>query len=265
IDPNNPPWGLAAGVLTWLGSVVLLFIVPAFFMIIYVIYYNVTHGNAGEGLDQTAVFFIAALATLPAHVLTFAGVWAVVTRFGKLPFWSWLGWGWSKRFGFWTSIGVGVLLLVAGLGFVQVFKGEPTELDKLIQSSMASRITLALLAATTAPLVEELVYRGVLYPVCQRAVGMFWAVVIVSTLFVAPHILQYYNNLGVILVISFLSVCLTLVRARTGKLLPCFVIHLVFNGVQSVLILLEPYMREAAPDVEHKAPAALVHFIQHLF
>jgi len=188
----------------------------------------------------------------------------VVTRFGRLPFWSVLGWGWSKRFGFWTSIGVGVLLLVAGLGFVQVFKGEPTQLDKLIQSSMASRITLALLAATTAPLVEELVYRGVLYPVFQRAVGMFWAVVIVSILFVAPHVLQYYNNLGVILVITVLSVCLTLVRARTGKLLPCVVIHMVFNGIQSALILLEPY-REVVPDVEHKAPAALAHFIQHLF
>ena len=40
-----------------------------------------------------------------------------------------------------------------------------------------------------------------------------------------------------------LSVVLTLIRARTGRLLPCFVVHLVFNGVQSVIILLEPYIR----------------------
>jgi membrane protease YdiL (CAAX protease family) len=265
-DPDNPPWGVGAAFLTWGGSIVLLFIVPAFFMIVYAVYYSLRYGSAAQALDQTTLLFIAALATIPTHVLTFAGVWAVVTRFGKLPFWKGLGWAWSKRFGFWTSVGLAVLLLGAGLMFMKVFGGDPTDLDKLIQSSMASRITLAVLAATTAPLVEEMVYRGVLYPACRRALGMGWAVAIVSTLFVLPHVLQYYNNLGVIIVISVLSVCLTLVRALTGRLLPCVVMHMVFNGIQSVLILLEPYYQQTVPDVEHKAPAvlALAQFVRHL-
>ena len=267
IDPNNPSWGLGAAFLTWIGSVVLLIVTPLFFTIIYAIYHSLRYGSAAQGLDQTTLLFILALATIPAHVLTFAGVWAVVTRFNKLPFRAGLGLTWSKRFGFWTSAGLAVLLLGAGLLFMKYFGGEPTDIDKLIQSSMAARITLALLAATTAPLVEEMVYRGVLYPACQRAVGMTWAVVIVSILFVLPHVLQYYNNLGVIIVITVLSFCLTLVRARTGKLLPCVVMHMVFNGIQSAIILLEPYLPQTAPDVEQKAPAVLTlaQLVQHLF
>ena len=38
------------------------------------------------------------------------------------------------------------------------------------------------------------------------------------------------------------SFTLTYVRAYTGKLLPSFVIHLVFNGVQSLIIALAPFL-----------------------
>jgi membrane protease YdiL (CAAX protease family) len=42
----------------------------------------------------------------------------------------------------------------------------------------------------------------------------------------------------VILVITILSFTLTIARAVSGKLLPSFIIHFVFNGIQSVLIVL---------------------------
>lgn len=265
-DPDNPPWGVGAALLTWFGSVVLLFVVPILFLVPYAML-RADKLTQGQSLleDKTALF-LAVLSTLPVHLLTLALVWAVVTRFGKLPFWRAVGWSWSERVGFWTSAGIAVLLLAAGLVFTWVAGGEPTELDRLTRSSAATRITIALLAAVTAPLVEELVYRGLLYPALQRTMGKVWAVVLVSLLFTLPHVPQYYNNLAVITVILVLSVTLTLVRAWTGRLLPCFIIHLVFNGIQSVIMLAEPYFQQAAPDVE-KAPAvvALAQFVQHLF
>ncbi|HKR01065.1 MAG TPA: type II CAAX endopeptidase family protein [Pyrinomonadaceae bacterium] len=269
IDPNDPPWGVIAALLTWFGSVVLLYVVPIFFLIPYVMYKGANGGVNPAGLleDKTAIF-LAVLSTLPVHILTLGGVWALVTRFGKRPFWRTLGWSWSRRVGFWTSAGLAVLLLAAGLAFTKLVGGEATDLDKVIQNSAASRITLALLAALTAPLVEELVYRGVLYPAMQRAAGMFWAVLIVAVLFTLPHVPQYMKNIGVIIVVFTLSLTLTLVRAFTGKLLPCFVMHMVFNGIQSVLILVGPYVDQTVPEVEHKAPAlaALVqNFAHHLF
>jgi len=256
IDPDNPPWGAVEGLLTWLGSVVLLLIVPFFLLLPYVLYRNAQPAVPGQLLleDKTALF-LAVISTLPVHLLTFGLVWAVVTRFRKRPFWSALGWSWSRRVGFWTSAGLAILLLAAGLLFTNLAGGEPTEIDRLIQSSTASRFALAILAATTAPLVEELVYRGVLYPALQRTIGMFWAVVGVSILFTLPHIPQYINNVAVIAVVFILSLSLTLVRAFTGKLLPCFIMHLVFNGIQSALIIAGPYIQQEVPEVEQKAPA----------
>ncbi len=81
--------------------------------------------------------------------------------------------------------------------------------------------------------------------------GPVSAVVVVALMFAGPHVPQYWPNFGAILSISLLSVALTVVRARTGRLLPCFVIHLVFNGVQSLIIVLEPYLRAL---VEHYRP-----------
>jgi membrane protease YdiL (CAAX protease family) len=207
--------------------------------------------------DKTALL-LQILSAFPAHLLTLAIAWAVVTHFGKRPFWRTLGFSWSERFGFWTSAGLAVGLLALGLGLTKIIGGEPTQIDQIVNSSLTSRYALAILAATTTPLVEEVVYRGVLYSALQKTAGMLWAIIGVSVLFTLVHVLQYYNNLGVILVISILSVSLTLVRAYTGKLLPCFVMHLIFNGIQSVIIIAESYAPQAVPDVEQKAPALLM-------
>jgi membrane protease YdiL (CAAX protease family) len=270
INPNNPPWGLAAGLLTWAGSVVLLFGMSLLFIIPYIVLRS--PGATQQELqtflttDKTAVL-LQIVSAFPAHLLTLGIVWAVVTRFGKRPFWRTLGFSWSKHVGFWTSAGLAVGLLIFGLLLTKLIGGEPTQIDQIINSSAAARYTLALLAATTAPFVEEVVYRGVLYSALQKAAGMFWAIVGVSVLFTLVHVLQYYNNIGVIIVISLLSISLTLVRAFTGKLLPCFVMHLIFNGIQSVLIIIEPYLPQSVPEVEQKAPAFLMlaHSVRHLF
>jgi membrane protease YdiL (CAAX protease family) len=112
-------------------------------------------------------------------------------------------------------------------------------------------LILAFIAVATAPLMEEMIYRGLLYSALQKISGQWPAVVIVSVMFAGLHVLQYWPNAGVIGSITLLSVVLTVVRARTGRLLPCFVIHLVFNGVQSIIIVIEPYLRSL---LEHWRP-----------
>src|SRR5262249_2974543 len=111
----------------------------------------------------------------------------------------------------------------------------------------------------TAPLVEEMVYRGLLYSAFQKAMGQWGAVVVVASMFAGLHVVQYWPNAAAISSITLLSVVLTMVRARTGRLLPCYVIHLVFNGIQSVIILLEPYIR-AALELWRQHPVSGIHF-----
>ncbi len=250
--------GLA--VATWISSVFLLAIMSVVFVVPYALPRVGTNQEALKQFlltDRTAIF-LQILSAIPAHLLTLCVVWAVVTRLGKRPFWQTLGWSWGGGFGFWSSAALAIALLAMGWALTATFNGGETELDKIISSSNAARYTTAFLATFTAPLVEEMVYRGVLYSALQRIVGTASAVFGVLLLFTLVHVPQYWPNLSVIAVIGLLSIALTIVRAYTDRLLPCFVMHLVFNGVSSIIIIIEPYLLRLVNDHgQQKAEGAL--------
>jgi hypothetical protein len=203
--------------------------------------------------DKTAIF-LQVIAILPAHLFSLALVWAVVTRFGKLSFLASLGLTWSGKLDFWGSVGLGIILCCVGLVLAWLIGGEtPTLLDQIINSSLAARYSLAVLAVFTAPLVEELVYRGVLYSALHRLAGVWPAVIIVLVVFTLIHVPQYQPNVGVIAAVGFLSVSLTIIRAYTGRLLPCVVIHFIFNGIQGMVLVIEPHLPKLAPATEQSA------------
>ncbi len=250
IDPNNPRWGLGGAFLVWVASIILLAIIPLFFLIPYSLQRGLDPGSpeyvnnlAALALTDKTAIFLQVLALLPTHLLTFALVWVLVTRFGQRPFLASLGWGWSGRIRFWRSVGLGVALFLAGTGIANLLGADqPTQLEQIIKSSPAARYLIAALAVLTAPFVEEFIYRGVLYAALQRLVGVSGAVLLVLGLFTLIHVPQYWPNFGVIAAVGMLSVSLTIIRAYTGRLLPCIVIHFVFNGITSILLLIEPYL-----------------------
>jgi len=240
--PPRVELGLA--LLTWFFSVILLLLIPPLFSLPYLIY-RLQHGFplTRENLlaDKTFIFFNI-VGVIPAHVITFAIAWSVVTRFGRFSFWQVIRWDWAPNFRFWKSAGLAIGLLLIGVLILSRFGGEPTDMEKIIMSSRLNACTTAFLATVTAPLVEELVYRGVLYSALQRVLGIGGAVVIAMSLFTIVHVPEYWPNFGVLATILLLSFSLTLVRARTNRLLPCYVIHLVFNGIQSLFIVIGPYL-----------------------
>src|SRR5205085_4793392 len=147
-----------------------------------------------------------------------------------------IGWNWNGPIGLTQSVALAILLFGVSLSLALVFGGKETELERVLDSSRAAALIIAVLAVATAPLVEEIIYRGILYPALRRSAGTMPAVIIVTLLFTIPHVPQYWPNVAVISSITLLSVVLTVVRAYTRSLLPCFVIHIVFNGIQSFLI-----------------------------
>jgi membrane protease YdiL (CAAX protease family) len=147
-------------------------------------------------------------------------------------------------------------LFVVGAFVAKVLGGDkPTQLEQIINSSLLARYMISFLAVGTAPFVEEFVYRGVLYAPLQRLAGVPGAVVIVLALFTLIHVPQYWPNFGVIAAVALLSIVLTLVRAYSGRLLPCIVIHLIFNGIQAVILIIEPHVQPLIPSAERGAPA----------
>jgi len=192
--------------------------------------------------DKTFVLIVVA-GFLPAHVLTLILAWAVASRFGKISPANSLGLSWPRNLRFWKSIGLAFLLFLIAWFITYTIGGQDTELEKILRSSRAAALILAFIAAVTAPLMEEVIYRGILYSALQRVTGAVIAVLLVTSIFAGLHVWQYRQNLGAILAISLLSLVLTILRARTGRLLPCYVVHLVFNGITSVIIVIEPYLK----------------------
>jgi uncharacterized protein len=213
--------------------------------------------------DKTFVFLFV-LGWVPAHLLTLALIWAVATRLGKYSLRQVFGLSSSPDFGIAKSAGLAITLFIASMLLVASFGGQQTDLDRILQSSRAAALTLAVIAVATAPLVEEMIYRGLLYSALQRVIGKWFAVIVVASMFAGLHVVQYWPNFGAISSITLLSVVLTVIRARTGRLLPCFMIHLVFNGVQSLIIVFEPYLRALFEMWRHGATGALTHLPRFL-
>ncbi len=177
VSPDNPPWGILGALGVWILSFLLMLATQLVFLIGYVIYRGVGLNDLAVFItkDPTAIFF-AILSIIPAHLLTLGAAWALVTQFGKHPFFKTLGWEWSKGFTFWRSAFLAVGLLIIGSIIIYFFGGAETQLDKIINSSRATAFTTAFLATATAPLVEEVVYRGILYSAFQRTFGVAPAV-----------------------------------------------------------------------------------------
>lgn len=267
LSPDNPPWSLLGAFLTLLTSIAFLALVPNVFVLPYVAY----HYQNGPAPTEAALLanktfvFLFVTGWLPTHLLTLVLIWAVATRLGKFSFKDVFGFSWPADFGLWKSVGLAISLFIVAMLVSGWFGAQPTDLDRILQSSRAAALMMALIAIATAPLVEEMIYRGVLYSALQRAIGRLFAVIVVAGMFAGLHFWQYRQNIGAILSISLLSVVLTGIRARTGRLLPCFMIHLVFNGIQSIIIVLDPYLRALFEKWQPQVPrGALVNLLRLL-
>jgi uncharacterized protein len=255
IPPKVAWWAAWADVVKafglWVISVVLLVFVPVFVALPYIIYIWAKFGPPSPdalGTDKT-LLFLSVVAVFPTHLLTLLAIWLFVTRRGRQPFWKAVKFEWPQNvgpvIGTLTSLLVAIVLLVLAWLITQFWGGNKTQLDLLIESSLPARFATAFVAVATAPLVEELIYRGVIYPALEKATGMILAIILVSLLFAGVHVIQYFNNLSVIAAITLLSFTLTITRALTGKLLPCFIIHLVFNGIQAIALVLGPFLEKS--------------------
>jgi uncharacterized protein len=190
-------------------------------------------------ITRFAVIF-SLVVTFIMQVAGFVAAWLVVTRVGRRPFWRTLGWGWIPQFKMVHAIGLAFLMFGVAILSERALPHQETDLEKYLKMGMSIRIMVATLAVMTAPLIEEIVYRGVVYSSVEGLMGKGVAVIFVTLLFALVHVPQYWGSVATIAAILSLSFVLTLLRAWTGKLLPCVATHLVFNGIQAVILLLAP-------------------------
>lgn len=243
--PNNPPWSSPLALSVWLASVLFIIILPNLAVFGYVFYRQLDLSDRAALIeflssDPTANV-LQVLAIIPAHILTLIIAWVVVTRFNQFSFRQTLGWEWGG-FNWWKC-----LLILAGIFAVAAvtnyfFPARENDFTRLLKTSQMAVFVVAFLATFFAPVVEEVVYRGILYSAFQRTFNTGVAVLFVTLLFTAVHIPQYAESPSTVFMILVLSLSITLVRVWTDNLLPCIVLHFFINGIQSTLLILEQYV-----------------------
>ena len=98
--------------------------------------------------------------------------------------------------------------------------------------SPRDRIAVMVMAVVVAPVAEEIIFRGFLYPVAKRYLGSLVAVAGTSLLFAVLH-----GHLPSVPALCTLAVCLTLCYERSGTLLVPMIMHAVFNAVSVAAII----------------------------
>ncbi len=93
---------------------------------------------------------------------------------------------------------------------------------------------IAAFAVTLGPLMEELFFRGFLYPVLARRTGMISAVLLTALPFGMMHYLQY-RSWAAVLVITLVGIVLTAVRALTESVAASFIVHVGYNATLMML------------------------------
>lgn len=133
------------------------------------------------------------------------------------------------------------LLLSWGCGRILLWWGIPLEQQDALRwlrdprTSATVRAALALQALFVAPVLEEVLYRGVLLAVVLRNHRTGSAVALVSVLFAAFHL-----QAQVFLPLAAVGVACALALLRTGSLAAAIAMHMAFNTANLVLVLASP-------------------------
>ncbi|MGH9816095.1 MAG: lysostaphin resistance A-like protein [Candidatus Acidiferrales bacterium] len=135
-----------------------------------------------------------------------------------------------------TGAGMITAMVIAMLGGLLKPPGE-IPIERLFQQRQSALMVL-LAAVIVAPLVEELLFRGWLYPVVARTFGVAAGVAFTGSLFGLIHAPQLGWHWQLVGLLVFVGVFFTYVRARSGSVLPAYFLHLGYNAMQAIAFII---------------------------
>ncbi|MEW6213360.1 MAG: type II CAAX endopeptidase family protein [Acidobacteriota bacterium] len=248
IDPDRPRWGPGAGIGAWAVSIVAPLVLGVLALIPVMMMEQRALGRMPtqeEMMKSPKVALASIIATIVGQVIAMLACWMIVTNMRKQPFFESLGWHWgglsiARRIGLVVSIVLVMVGLQIGLPHV-LPDSENTQFEQMLRTSATVRILIAAMAVLSAPIVEEIVYRGVLYSGLRSRIGVPVSVIVVTLLFTAVHVPQYWGAWASLVALTMLSLMLTVLRARSKSILLCIAVHFVFNCVGAVSILINKW------------------------
>jgi membrane protease YdiL (CAAX protease family) len=189
--------------------------------------------------------------------LIFLFLYLTLAALRNMPFWRTLGWkklkvdpttGKAKPWVYFLS-GCGLSIFVA-LASSRVKDAENAPIQEFFKSRNGAMLLMAM-AVFVAPLVEETIFRGYLYPVLARIIsaiaqffgmefsvairtGVVSSILMTGILFGLMHAPQLGKNWALVGLLVLVGVIFTFARAWTGTVLASFLLHLGYNSMIAV-------------------------------
>lgn len=150
---------------------------------------------------------------------------------GKTPegFWSAIRWNWpgAAAVRFFFSGAIFAFVVEFASRWLPIPKSLPVE--KLFTDS-AGAYLMAAFGITLAPLLEELFFRSMLYPLLRRATSVWVAVVLTAAAFASIHSAQLGYAWAPVLSIFVVGIVFTLVREQSNSVAASFLMHSGYNA-----------------------------------
>ena len=178
--------------------------------------------------------WVTVLAQLFAYAVVLLFMVSIVKRKSGQSFWQAIRWNWPQS---WSAYLFGGVVLALALQGLAHFLPMPKELpiDRFFRTPREAW-ALSLFGVSLAPLLEEFFFRGFLYPVLVRRLGIVMAILLTSASFGLIHAPQLGRAWAPVLVVFLVGLALTIMRAVTKSVAASLLMHVAYNGTISALI-----------------------------
>jgi hypothetical protein len=178
---------------------------------------------------------VAIIAQALASGLALLYFWVMVRLRNGGPFWSAMGWRplgttpSEKRILIAIHLGYGLAIaIVVSLLSKFVSQKEALPIEQLFQSR-ETILLLMIFGILVAPLVEETIFRGLLYPVVARSFGVVTGILVTGILFGLTHAGQLWGGWGQIALLIGVGLIMTWVRVARRTVLASYLLHVAYN------------------------------------
>lgn len=233
-EDTRVPWGWTELGLFLLFGVFSIFAIYLLASVYLVARFHMSPEQLQNSLSTNAPLTIGFEVTWSLLLLGFLIL--VIRIYHGQRFWYSIGWRKLRKFGrpgttalLCIAGGTGLALAVAiASPFVQTNAHVP--MQDLFESR-ANVLWLMCYGILFAPFWEETLFRGFIYPVIAGEWGVPIGILATGLLFGAMHAAQLWGGWGQIILLIFVGIVLTWVRARAGTVVASFLVHVTYNSI----------------------------------
>jgi uncharacterized protein len=240
-DDLRVPWGWAdLGVLVGLAMVGIALVSVAMMLALRLA--GMAPAHILKSPDATSLIAIVAQIILDLGLLAYMAA-NIRLRF-HAPFWRTIGWRpletrlASRTLPYFAFVLGGFSLAAIVAVAESLFPPKhPLPIQTMTENPNAALLFM-LSAVLVAPIVEETIFRGYLYPVAARSLGVGLGIVLTGTLFGLLHAGQLWGGWWQIALLVIVGIVFTIARAATRTVVASYILHASYNALPVIAALL---------------------------